>query len=497
MPTNTLPFLSLIIMIPLAGSIIGALLPRTADKLIKTWAALVTFLPIPLAVMMWNQYGSAPTDAFGMKFVENYDWIPAFKVSYYLGVDGASFPLVALTALLTFLAVLASWNITNRSKEYFALLMLLEVGMMGVFAALDYVLFYVFWEIVLLPMYFLIGIWGGARREYAAIKFFIYTLIGSVVMLVGILALYFGTGAKTFNIMSIAQMAPTMISTTVQWWIFLALFFGFAIKVPVFPFHTWLPDAHVEAPTAVSMILAGVLLKMGTYAMVRISHPTLPAAAQAFTTTLLVLALINIVYGALAAMAQKDLKRMVAYSSVNHMGYFLLGLAAGTPEALSGALYVNISHGLISGLFFFCVGMMYDRTHTRELARLGGMWITLPVISTALAFVAFANLGLPGLAGFIAEFFVFVGAYPVFKLLVLVAGVGLVITAAFHLIMLRQVLMGNEMEEWKGLPDITGREAAIFAPLMVLIVFFGVYPGPLFNLFNPAATALSKLLGGL
>lgn len=497
MANNTLPFLSLLILIPLAGAILIALLPRSADKLIKTFAAVVTFLPIPLAAVMWKQFAAAPTDLFGMKFAENYAWIPSFKVSYYLGVDGVSFPLVALTALLTFLAVLASWSVTNRTKEYFALLLLLEVGMMGVFAALDYVLFYVFWELVLLPMYFLIGIWGGARREYAAIKFFIYTLIGSVVMLVGILALFFGTGATTFNIVSISQLAPSMIGAQAQWWIFLALFFGFAIKVPVFPFHTWLPDAHVEAPTAVSMLLAGVLLKMGTYAMIRISHPTLPEAAKAFAGTLLVLALVNIVYGALAAMAQKDLKKMVAYSSVNHMGYFLLGLAAGTPEALSGAMFVNISHGLISGLFFFCVGMMYERTHTRELARLGGMWISLPVISTALAFVAFANLGLPGLAGFIAEFFVFLGSFPAFRLLVLVAGVGLVVTAAFHLMMIRKVLMGTEMDEWRGMPDISGREAFVFAPLMLLIVYFGIYPGPLFSLFNPAATALSQILGGM
>ncbi len=492
-----LPFLSLLYLIPLAGVLILTVVPRSADRLIKVISAIVTFLPIILIVMMWGQYGGVKPDQFGMRFTEYAEWIPSFHVAYNLGVDGLGFSLAALTALLTFLATLASWNITNRSKEYFALLLLLEVGMMGVFMALDYVLFYVFWELVLLPMYFLIGIWGGPRREYAAIKFFIYTLVGSVVMLVGILALYFGTGAKTFGILEIAVLAPKVLSPVAQWWIFLALFFGFAIKVPVFPFHTWLPDAHVEAPTAISMLLAGVLLKMGTYAMVRISWPTLPDAARAFTLTLLVLALINIVYCALTAMAQKDLKKMVAYSSINHMGYFLLGLAAGTPAALNGALYVNISHGLISALFFFAVGMMYDRTHTREMAKLGGLFLTVPVIATAVAFVSFANLGLPGLAGFISEFFVFLGAWPAFGWLIVLAGAGLVVTAAFHLIMMRQVLMGNELTEWKGLPDMSGREAAIFAPLLVLIVFFGLYPAPLFNLFNPAAMALAKLIGGL
>ena len=486
-------FLTLLVAIPLAGAVLTLFLPKTQESAIKAVAAVASFIPVLLVVAMWAQYNPSA----GMQFVEKYQWIPSFNVQYYLGVDGMSFPLGVLTAIVSFLAVIASFSIHNRIKEYMVLILLLEVGMLGVFAALDYVLFYVFWELVLLPMYFLIGIWGGARREYAAIKFFIYTLIGSVIMLVGILALYFGTGKETFDILAIAQKAPKMIDPGVQKWIFLALFFGFAVKVPVFPFHTWLPDAHVEAPTPISMILAGVLLKMGTYAMIRISHPTLPDAAKWFAYALMVLGMLNIVYGALAAMAQKDFKKMVAYSSVNHMGYFLLGLAAGTPAALNGALFVMISHGLISALFFFCVGMFYERTHTREFAKLGGMFLTVPVIATVTAVTAFANLGLPGMSGFIGEFFVFLGAYPVFKYLVVIAGAGLVVTAAMHLIMMRKVLQGNPMEEWKGLPDITGREWFIAVPLIALIVYLGIYPAPLINVFNPAVVALSKMIGGI
>ncbi|MCL5046025.1 MAG: NADH-quinone oxidoreductase subunit M [Actinobacteria bacterium] len=491
-----LPFLSLLTFVPLAGAIILLFVPKTAEKAIKGIATVAAAIPVVLSAMMVAGWGSAAVDGYGMKFAESFKWIEPLGVTYYMGTDGISFSMLILTALLTFLAVLASFSITKRLKEYFILLLFLEVGMMGVFAALDYFLFFIFWEIVLVPMYFLIGIWGGPRREYAAIKFFIYTLIGSVVMLIAILAMYLKTGAGTFNILEIAKLAPSMPFGW-QWWIFLGLFLGFAIKVPVFPFHTWLPDAHVEAPTPVSMILAGVLLKMGTYAMLRISHATLPEAAVAFSVPLAILGFINIVYGALAAMAQKDLKKMVAYSSVSHMGYFLLGLAAATPEGINGAIYVMVSHGLISGLFFFVVGMSYERTHTREIAKLGGLFLTVPVIATVTAFTAFANLGLPTLSGFIGEFFVLLGAWPVYKLWVLVAGVGLVVTAAFHLWMVQRVLMGEKREEYHDLEDINAREVITLVPLVALIIYLGVYPRPLLELIDPAVKTLSVMLGGM
>ncbi|HWI51778.1 MAG TPA: NADH-quinone oxidoreductase subunit M, partial [Symbiobacteriaceae bacterium] len=385
--------------------------------------------------------------------------------------------------------------------------LILEVGTNGVFTSLDFMLFYVFWEIVLLPMYFLIGIWGGPRREYAAIKFFLYTLIGSVVMLVGAIYLYITTGVGNFNIMLMAEKTSKLPITGLTTFAFFALVVGFAVKVPMFPFHTWLPDAHVEAPTPISMLLAGILLKLGSYAMIRISHPLLPQVAHKYAWTLFVFGVIGIIYAAAAAMAQKDFKKQVAYSSVNHMGFFVIALAAtsmlsaqGQTEmarvALAGGYFVTISHGLISPLFFFAVGMFYERTHTRDLGKLGGMFLTIPVVSFMTAFIAFANLGLPGLAGFIGEFIALTGSYPAFGLWVLVAGAGLVITAAWHLITMRNVLLGEAKKEYTGLKDVTMKERIIFAPLAVLIVLFGVWPKPILDMLNASVETLSGLLGG-
>lgn len=488
-----LPFLSLLTFIPLLGGIVILFIPKHQDRVIKWLATIASFIPLALVVPMWMQFDpKAP----GMQFVERFNWIPSLGVSYYLGTDGISFPLLALTALMTFVAVVASWTINVRVKDFFALVLLLETGMMGVFSSLDYVVFYVFWEIVLVPMYFLIGIWGGPRREYAAIKFFIYTLVGSVIMLIGILTLYFGTGLRTFDMLEIARVAGTALTPRVQFWVFMALFLGFAVKVPVFPFHTWLPDAHVEAPTPISVVLAAVLLKMGTYGFLRISHPTLPEAGKAFAISMAVLGLINIIYGALAAMAQKDLKKLVAYSSISHMGYVLLGLAAATPAAINGAMYMNISHGLISGMMFLLVGSMYERTHTREIAKLSGMYITLPVIATITAFAFFANLGLPGLAGFIAEFFVLLGTFPWNPKYVILALAGVIVVAAFNLWMMQRVLMGKTREEYAELEDICGREWVTYAPLVVFIVLLGVYPAFLMDLFTVPVQQLVTLLGG-
>ncbi len=488
-----LPFLSLLTFIPLLGGIVILFIPKHQDRVIKWLATIASFIPLALVVPMWMQFDpKAP----GMQFVERFNWIPSLGVSYYLGTDGISFPLLALTALMTFVAVVASWTINVRVKDFFALVLLLETGMMGVFSSLDYVVFYVFWEIVLVPMYFLIGIWGGPRREYAAIKFFIYTLVGSVIMLIGILTLYFGTGLRTFDMLEIARVAGKALTPRVQFWVFMALFLGFAVKVPVFPFHTWLPDAHVEAPTPISVVLAAVLLKMGTYGFLRISHPTLPEAGKAFAISMAVLGLINIIYGALAAMAQKDLKKLVAYSSISHMGYVLLGLAAATPAAINGAMYMNISHGLISGMMFLLVGSMYERTHTREIAKLSGMYITLPVIATITAFAFFANLGLPGLAGFIAEFFVLLGTFPWNPRYVILALAGVIVVAAFNLWMMQRVLMGKTREEYAELEDICGREWVTYAPLVVFIVLLGVYPAFLMDLFTVPVQQLVTLLGG-
>ena len=505
------------IFAPLLGAIVVMLLPRENKQLIRWVATLFTAIPALLALYMFGAWNSAPTGAqmglpawsHGLKFVEHFSWMKTAGVNYTLGVDSFAFLMIALAVLLNLLAAIASWSIEDRVAEYFALFLLLETGTIGVFASIDFVLFYVFWEIVLLPMYFLIGIWGGTRREYAAIKFFLYTLIGSVFMLVAALGVYYytaqATGIYTFNIIELTALAPTaitkgIISPQLALWLFVGLWVGFAVKVPVWPFHTWLPDAHVEAPTPVSMLLAGILLKMGTYAMLRISHPLLPSAAKQFSGVLLALGLIGIVYAALAAMAQKDFKKMVAYSSVNHMGYFLIGLAAGTPMALAGGYFITISHGLISALFFFVVGMYYERMHTRDLTRFGGMFLTVPVIAFVTAFVAFANLGLPGLAGFIGEFFALAGTLQRYGMMVLVATFGLVIVAAFHLLLMRQTLLGSPKPEWSHgehkLSDMTVREAFVFAPLAVLIVYLGVYPGPFLKLINDSVQLLARMLGG-
>lgn len=506
--------LTLIVFAPLVVALIMLFVPKTQEKVLWLLAAIGTLIPLvvalPLAANWYSAEASSEAYAAGMRYVVHVPWIQEIGVNYTLGVDGFAFTMIMLSAILFPLAVLASYKYINtRVKDYLILLLVLATGTNGVFVSLDFMLFYVFWEIVLLPMYFLIGIWGGARKEYAAIKFFLYTLIGSVVMLVGAIYLYVKTGVGTFNLLQMAAETSQLPIDGLTTFAFFALVIGFAVKVPMFPFHTWLPDAHVEAPTPISMLLAGILLKLGSYAMVRISHPMLPQVAAKYAGLLFALGVIGVFYAAAAAMAQKDFKKQVAYSSVNHMGFFVMALAAASAlgargeadmaqVALAGGYFVTISHGLISPLFFFAVGMFYERTHTRDIAKLGGMFVTVPVISFITAFVAFANLGLPGMAGFIGEFVALTGSYPAFGMWVLVAGVGMVITAAWHLLTMRDVLLGEGKKEYAGLSDINLKEKLIFAPLAVLIVLFGVYPAPIFNILNKSVETLSMAmkLGG-
>jgi NADH-quinone oxidoreductase subunit M len=506
--------LSLIVFAPMAMALLMLFVPKTQEKLLFILAGIGTLIPLvailPLLAGWSGAAVSTETYAKGMRFVEHFDWIKSVGVSYTFGVDGFAITMIALSVFLFPLAVLASYGyIKTRVKDYLILLLILMTGTNGVFTALDFILFYVFWEIVLLPMYFLIGIWGGARREYAAIKFFIYTLVGSTVMLVGAIYLYVQAtaqlGAPTFNILELAAVTSKLPITGLTTFAFFALFVGFAVKVPMFPFHTWLPDAHVEAPTPISMLLAGILLKLGSYAMVRIAYPILPQVAKEYAWLVFAFGIVGIAYAAFAAMAQKDFKKQVAYSSVNHMGFFVIAMASASvldPKmaavALQGGYIVTIAHGIISPLFFFAVGMVYERTHTRDLTKLGGMFVTIPVVAFMTAFVAFANLGLPGLAGFIGEFITLTGTYPAWGLWVLVAGVGLVITAAWHLLTMRNVLLGEGKKEYAGLPDVTFKEKIIFAPLFVLIVLFGVWPAPIMNILHDAVQTLSTVvaLGG-
>ncbi len=484
--------LSWIIFLPLVGVIGCALLPKGRGDLAKWIALAVTGADLILASLMVVRF--VPGD--GLQFVTRTDWVPQAGISYYLGVDGMSMPLVALSALLTFLAVVASWHIEKKPAFYYSMLLLLQVGMNGVFAALDFVLFYVFWELVLVPMYFLIAQWGGPRREYAAIKFFLFTLLGSVFMLVGVIALYLQTG--TFDLIKLAEMGPSL-PAGFQWWAFLAFFLGFAVKVPVFPLHTWLPDAPVEAPTAASVLLAAVMLKMGTYGFLRISLPILPDAFGQWQLFIGVLAMISIVYGAATAFAQTDVKKLVAYSSVSHMGFAMLGVASGTAAGLNGAMAVNISHGLTTGMLFLLVGMIYDRTHTRQISDLSGVAGQMPVIAGFMAFASFASMGLPTLSGFVGEFLSLLGGWQSTAIpfwVVVVSSVGVLLGAAYTLWMLQRVVLGETSSVLKDQPDATLREVLTVVPLVVLIVLIGVYWSALLQYTDPVMQNLAKVLGG-
>ncbi len=480
------PILSFMIFVPMIGMLVVMLLPKEKHDLIKWTSTLISVIPLILSLILVFKYDGSTAD---MQFVEKFSWIPSLKIQYFLGVDGLSVPMLFLTALLSTISLIVSFHIHNRVKEYFAFFLLLEAGMIGVFAALDFFLFYVFWEVMLVPMYFLIGIWGGPRKEYAAIKFFLYTLFGSIFMLVGILILYLTTGS--LDMLELIAQAPNYAhSMQILVWVF--FFLAFAIKVPIFPFHTWLPDAHVEAPTAVSIILAGVLLKMGTYGFLRISYPMLPYGTQYFAYPFAILGVIGIIYGALVSMAQKDLKKLVAYSSVSHMGYCILGMAvffidpSGNAHitGIAGCIFQMFSHGLITGALFLLVGVLYDRAHTREIAAFGGLGSKLPVYTALMTVFAMASLGLPGMSGFVAEFMVFIGAFPKYQVITGIAVIGVVLTAGYILRMVQRMFLGEFNVKWAGLTEINAREILAVAPLLILTIALGVYPAPLVNMIS-------------
>ncbi len=495
--------LTFLTFIPLAGCIVLLLIPRSKILLIKWVGLIFTFAAFVFSVMVMLNFVPADT---GFQMVEKYIWIPQLNVNYHMGVDGLSVPMIFLTGLITFLAGIASWNINNRTKEYWILYLLLETGMMGTFVALDLFLFYIFWEIMLVPMYFLIGVWGGPRKEYAAIKFFLYTLAGSVLMLVAFLALYFTSNPHTLSIPELQQLGQQgglfagetvrFFGMTLPHLVFIGLFIGFAIKVPVWPFHTWLPDAHVEAPTPISVILAAILLKMGAYGFFRISHPILPQAARDFAWLFVWLGVIGIVYGAFVAMAQTDFKKMVAYSSVSHMGFILLGMSAFTIQGFIGGYFQMFSHGILTGAMFLLVGVLYDRAHTRDLNSFGGLMVKMPGYAFVLTIMALGSLGLPGMSGFIAEFFTFLGAFQVYKSFTIAAVLAIIVTAGYILYMLQRVLLGPLNEKWKDITDINLREMITVVPLVIITIALGVCPGLLLNMINPVMkTLLASILG--
>lgn len=513
--------LSWITFFPLLGVLGILFVPKNKESLIKWVAVGATAVPFALSLVLFQAFDRSAT---GMQFVEQFTWIKSLGVEYHMGADGISILMLLLAPMLSFLGVFASWNVTKMPKGYFILYLLLHVGMVGVFCALDFFLFYVFWEVMLLPMYFLVGIWGGERKEYAAIKFFLYTFFGSVLMLIAMLALYFysagpdGSLPLTFNILKLAAQDWSQYSINLFgyslpfdqtiWWL---LFMGFAVKVPIFPFHTWLPWAHVQAPTAVSVILAGVLLKMGPYGFLRFNFAVLPQATQKFAYAFAILGIINIIYGALCAMAQKDLKKLVAYSSVSHMGYCVLGMAVLTTVGMNGAVLQLFNHGLSAAMMFMLVGVLYDRLHHRYLVTpdgrlgFGGIAQKAPVITVVWTVAIFASLGLPGLNGFISEAMVFLGAFPVYKTETAIAAIGIVMGAAYLLWMAQRVFLGpftTLVKDHHGhlhaatdeLVPLKAHEWVVLIPLGVLCLVIGLYPQPMLDLMRTGLDGLLQVL---
>jgi NADH-quinone oxidoreductase subunit M len=489
--------LTLMIFIPLVGAGVILCLPGH-DKNLVRWTATAFTVPSML-ITWWLLARFDPTNT-APQFVQKASWIAAYDINYFVGVDGVSITMVLLTGFITFLCMIASFNIEKAVKGYFALFLVLEAAMLGTFCALDFFLFFIFWEVMLLPMYFLIGIWGGPRREYAAIKFFLYTLFGGVLMLVSILYLYFASEPNSFDMTQLGALVAD-IPLSVQITLWLALFIGFAIKVPSVPVHTWLPDAHVEAPTAISVILAGVLLKMGTYGILRINYGILPAATLAplweggptvGTVTLAGLGTLSIVYGALCAMAQKDLKKLVAYSSISHMGYVMLGMAALTSQGINGAVLQMFNHGTVTAMLFLLVGVIYDRAHHRNIEGFGGLAQYMPVYTGVTGFAFMAALGLPGLSAFISEVLVLLGSWQAYPVFTVIAASSVVLTAGYMLWALQRIYLGPPNEKYAGLPEINGRELFTLLPLAAIVLFLGIYPKAILQFQTPALDALAQ-----
>ncbi len=489
--------LTVLTFLPMAAAVVILLMPRGAVIAIREFALAAALVNLALSVPLFFLFRTAEA---GMQFELQVPWVylsgqPA--ITYHVGIDGISLFMVLLTTFLSAIAIAGSFGgIRTREREYYALMLFLEAGMVGVFVALDLVLFYTFWEAMLIPMYFIIGVWGGQRRIYAAVKFFLYTMIGSLLMLVAILVLvwlnYQHTGVRTFDIL---QLTAVPMTRAVQSLLFLAFGLAFAIKVPMFPFHTWLPDAHVEAPTAGSVILAGVLLKMGAYGFLRFCLPLFPEASAAFAPLLIALAIISIIYGALVALVQPDMKKLVAYSSVSHLGVAVLGIFVFTIQGMMGGMVQMISHGLSTGAQFLCVGMIYERRHTREIAEFGGIWAVMPKYGALLIMVTFASIGLPFLSGFVGEWLVFLGSWLANPWYAVFAATGVILSACYMLWMIQRVLQGEiTNEQNRSLKDLNLREMAVLVPLVAGTIWIGVYPKPVLDRIEPSLVRIQEIV---
>jgi NADH-quinone oxidoreductase subunit M len=476
MNISDLPILSIVTFFPLVGAFVLLLAPRSNERYIKIVAAIISAIDFLLSLVLFFNFDSGATH---YQFIEKLDWIPAWGIQYYKGIDGISLMLIMLTTFLTPLAIWSSFNfIQERRKEFYIVMLLEETGMLGVFVSLDLFLFYMYWEVMLLPMFLLIGVWGGPRRIYAAVKFFLYTLVGSVLMLVGILVLYFqyknATGSYT---MDLTKLAELNLPLNLQLWLFAAFALAFCIKIPMFPFHTWLPDAHVEAPTAGSVDLAAILLKIGTYGFIRLCIPLFPLAFEKFIFPLTVLALIGIIYGAWVSVVQTDVKKLVAYSSVSHMGFIVLGFLSFNMQGLQGGLIQMVNHGLSTGALFLIVGMLYERRHTRMIGDYGGIAKTMPILSSLFMIVMLSSVGLPGTNGFVGEFLILVGAFRANWWAAAVAALGIIFAAVYLLWMFQRVIFGKiENPKNTGLKDISPREIGILIPIIIFIFWIGFYP---------------------
>ncbi len=507
--------LILVTFLPLAGALVTMALPKESESTVKLVALLTSVAAAVIGVLLLVEFDHG--DSGTLQFVVDRTWIELINSRFILGLDGLSMPLMLLTLGIMPLVFIYSWNhipSPGNPKAFFSLMLVLETGMVGSFLAQDLVLFFVFFEVVLLPMYFMIGVWGGEKRQYASIKFFLYTLFGSAFLMVAFLAVYFlskdpvsGEALRTFDMRILSAVGGSGIARTTAIVIFGGMFLGFGIKVPMFPFHTWLPDAHTQAPTQGSVILAAVLLKLGTYGFVRIALPILPEAARWWAPIIGVLAAIGIIYGALGCLAQTDMKRLIAFSSVAHMGYVMLGIATLTDFGINAAVFGMVAHGLITGMLFFVAGSMKDRYHTLEIKRLGGLLVQGPRMGWILGFAAMASLGLPGLAGFWGEFPAILSAYnpaeglnvALFRTLMVVAAIGTVFAAGYLLWMYQRTAFGTPSEEFADDPhitDVSPFEWAAWLPFLVLIVVFGFFPGLIFNLSNPAVTSIARVFGG-